>query len=635
MAASAIDKHASSVAIRVNIALAIVAFGFFVLVLRLWYLQILKGDYFRFRSENNRLRTVFVPPPRGLIYDRDRTVLVKNRPAFNIDLTREDSPDPQRTLRDLAQILDLDADQLLKRVSDYQGQRRRFEPKLVLKDVTRDVVARVVARRFELPGISVNVVPNRDYVAGAFAPHLIGYLREINREQLESAAYSGYRPGEQIGQAGIEARWERYLQGKRGVRALIVNAIGTRIGESSFEPEIAGHDVVLTIDNDVQRAADAALAGKAGAIVAMVPTTGEILALSSAPGFDPNIFTAELTPEVWQDLQGPAAKLTNRAVQGAYPPGSTFKIFMAAAGLAEGVIGRDDRVFCPGYLAFAGRNYRCHKQTGHGAVNLAEAMAQSCDVYFYTLGQRLGIDRIHDYAKRFGLGLPPRLDLGGENSGLIPSTEWKRTHFGRSAEQKWYPGETLSVVIGQGATLVSPLQLTRSVAALVNGGRVLRPYVVKEISAADSSFKDDKFGAQEDSRLELDSKIVRVIIDSLRGVVEDPRGTGHKAALPKEFGVSVGGKTGTAQVVSLGSSDSAHTRDHAWFVGFAPVEKPRIVVTALVENGGHGGAVAAPLVRHVMATYFAKQAGLPLPSYGTSSDGADHAGATAGGDSAD
>ncbi len=579
---------------------------FFLIALRLWYLQILNGDYFRDRSENNRLRTVFVPPPRGLILDREGRVLVKNRPSFNVELVTEDSPNPRETIRALAEITGYDARELLDRVRN-QKKRRRFEPKLILKDISRDLVAKVSAKRFRLPGVIVNVVPTRNYLYGKLAAHVLGYIREITGSQLDKPTYSGYMLGDVVGQYGVEARWERYLQGKRGIQAVIVDAGGTRIGEASFEPEVAGHNVSLTLDLDVQQAADKALEGKKGAIVALDPNTGEVIAMSSAPAFDPNMFTGEVSGDMWKDLvSGSEKKLSNRALQGAFPPGSVFKVFMSAAGLSEGVINTGGQVNCPGFLNFAGRAYHCWQKRGHGAVDLHEAIVESCDVYFYTVGQRLGIDRIHDYMTRFGLGQTTGLDLVEENPGLIPSTAWKKT-FKNPAEQKWWPGETLSVSIGQGAVTVTPFQIARALSALVNGGHLMQPYMVRRIDSNDGLFKDDGFGPKEVSKVDVSQSILDIVKAGMAGVVNEPHGTGHAANLMKEFGVAVGGKTGTAQVAGLQFFNHKKLNDHAWFAGFAPVDKPQIVVVALNENGGHGGSAAAPLVKQVMEAFFEKR----------------------------
>ena len=580
----------------------------FVVGMRLWYLQIIKGDEFRQKSENNRIRRVFIPPPRGLILDRDGKVMVKNRPSFNLEFIREDSPNPAQTIHRLAHLLNESEEVLAARLKDNR-KRRRFEPKVLVKDVSRETLAKVFAKRYQLPGVIVNVVPARQYIHQTVASHVLGYIREITSSQLERPDYASYTQGDVVGQFGLEKKWEKYLQGKRGLQAVIVDATGNRIGEASFEQETAGHSLTTTIDLDVQMAAEAALGDRRGSVVAMDPNTGEVLAMVSHPAFDPNIFTTEVSEETWKDLTtGKDKKLSNRTIQGTFPPGSVFKVFMAAAGLSESLVTASTRVNCPGFFNFVGRDFKCHKHSGHGSVALYDALVESCDVYFYTLGNRLGVDRIHEYATMFGLGKKTGIDIGDEAAGIIPSTAWKKSYYKTPEMQKWYAGETLSVVIGQGATTTTPLQLTRSMAAMINGGKVLRPYLEKSLSSLDGNFKDDDFKPEVQNVVDIDPSIFKSVREGMEGVVADSRGTGHRASLMKEFGIAVAGKTGTAQVASLefhrAGGDLEH---HAWFSGYAPANDPQIVVTALVENGGGGGATAAPVVKATMEAFFDKR----------------------------
>ena len=601
---SSYERNSVHVAPRVWISLGLCAVALFALTLRLWHLQIIKGAFFRERSENNRLRTVYVHPPRGLILDRNGQLLVRNRPSFNVDLVIEDSPNPTETITTLAEIVGQDPAPLLEKLS-RQGKRLKYEPKLILRDVSRDDVAKISAQRHRLPGIIISVVPARDYVNGELAAHLIGYIREITGEQLKNPLYSGYRMGDLIGQSGVEARYERYLQGERGSQAVIVNASGNKIGEAYEHLALSGSDVVLTIDRRLQEIADKSLEGKKGAIVAMNPKTGDILALAAAPRFSPSVFTSEMSRDTWVDLiEGKDHKLTNRVTQGVYPPGSVFKIFVAAAALAEGVTTPNEKVRCPGYLKFGSRRFHCHKHSGHGPVNMFEAIVQSCDVYFYTIGQRLGVDRIHKYAHDFfEFGEPTGVDIGDESAGLIPSTAWKAKYFRNPADKKWYPGETLPVSIGQGAITTTPLQVARGVSAMVNGGKVLKPRVIRRVVASDGRVLEEEPKDPEVIRtVDIDPSIFVAMNKAMVGVVEDPRGTGHKAALPKIYAISVGGKTGTAQVASKESG--VKDDDHAWFAGYAPADDPQIVVAAILENAGHGGAMAAPLVQDIFAAYF-------------------------------
>jgi penicillin-binding protein 2 len=595
-----------NVLFRVRVALGVLLVAFLLLGVRLWYLQVLKGHYFRVRSENNLLRTVYVSPPRGLILDRNGTVLAANRPAYDIEFVAEDCPNPKKTMADLAQIVGQPAEELIAKLGEQK--RRRFEPKVILADVSADVLARVAAQRYRLPGVILNVVATRKYVFSDFAAHTLGYIREVTREQLDNPQFVSYMPGDLVGQFGLESRWENFLRGDRGIHTLVVNAAGVKISERSYKQELIGHNLSLTIDATVQAAADKALAGRRGAIVALDPRNGEVLAISSGPSFDPNIFAREVPVDIWRDLvNGVDKKMNNRAIQGTYAPGSVFKIVTAVAALSEGVIGPEERINCPGFYMFGSRPFRCHKSSGHGLVNLQSAMAQSCDVYFYTVGQRLGVDRIHDYAKRFGLGMLTGIELADERVGIVPSTEWKRNYFKREEDKKWYPGETLSVAIGQGAVTLTPLQIARAVSVLVNGGRLFRPNLISRIESNYGGYRDQDFGKEPFVDQEFDARVIGLVRDSLVSVVNHASGTGHKAQLKPELNIVVAGKTGTAQVASIAREGNDEAlKDHAWFAGYAPAQNPEIVVVALLENAGHGGAVAAPVVKAVMEAYFTR-----------------------------
>lgn len=601
------DRTSINLTSRILGASIICAVCLSVLIGRLWYLQIVRGSFFRDRSENNRLRTIFIPSPRGIIADRHGEAFVRNRPSFNIELVTEDAPNVNQVLDELASLVGEDAQALRERVGN-QNKRRRFEPKILMRDVSRDVVAKVSVRRHRLPGVIVGVAPVREYPYGSLSAHTVGYLREISAEQLKSSTYQGYRSGDMVGQSGVEAALEQYLRGERGAQAVIVNARGTKIGEAFFQPEIPGSDVHLTLDRQLQQVAERALDGRRGAVVALHAQTGEILAMASAPTFEPGLFTGEIPKEVWIDLtDSKSAKLSNRALQGAFPPGSVFKMFVAAAALSEGVAEPTEQTFCPGFLRFGKRQFRCHKHSGHGRTNLYDALVQSCDVYFYTMGQRLGVDRIHQYAHDlFGFGEPVALEGFDESSGLVPSTKWKATYFRNPEDKRWYPGETLPVSIGQGAVLATPLQVARAMAALVNGGKLLKPRIVSKVVASDGRMLEQTTGAAQVMRvIDIDPAILAEIKRGMVGVVEDKRGTGKRAALPKESKIGVGGKTGTAQVASRESG--LNSEDHAWFAGFAPADNPQVVVVALVENGGHGGEIAAPVTRAVFKQFFGVQ----------------------------
>jgi penicillin-binding protein 2 len=593
---------------RARLYLGLAALCFSVLVARLWHLQIMNGSYFRDRSENNRTRIVYTPSPRGMIYDRNGERLVQNRPSYNVEFIPEDAPNPEVTLQNLARIAGVPVEKLTAGVKD-QIRRRRFEPKILLKDVSRDLVGVVKSHMYELPGVIISVAPARQYVYGDLAAHVLGYIREVTPEQLKTPAFAGYRSGDAVGQYGLETKWERLLRGERGVQGIVVNALGTRTGELFFQPEIPGHNLTLTIDRRLQQAADLALVDKRGAIVALDVRNGDILAMASSPRFDPNIFTGEISRDVWADLvAGKENKLTNRAVQGVYPPGSVFKIFVALAALEEELTSAHESIPCPGFLQFGQRQFRCHKRGGHGSMTLYDAIVRSCDVFFYQIGQRLGVDRIHHHASLFGFGQPTEIGLSEEAAGLVPSTAWKAAYFKDSEQKRWYPGETLPVAIGQGAVLATPLQVARAMAAVVNGGRLLRPRVVRSVVSAQGVTLEERVEPEVVRTLKLNPAAVKLVMQAMTGVVNDAHGTGRKAALADGANILVAGKTGTSQTMSR-EKVSANDDDHAWFAGYAPAHQPEIVVVALVENGGSGGKIAAPLVGEVLAVRYAGQTG--------------------------
>lgn len=604
------DANSLNLVLRSRIASGIILLIFFIISLRLWYLQILHGEYFQTRSENNRLREVYLNPPRGEIYARGGEVLVKNRPSFDIELVKEDcGASCDQTLYDLAKIIGKDPQQLKEVSSQPQRKRRRFEPRLILKDISREDVAHIAARKHTLKGIAINTVPARIYIYDDWASHVLGYIGEISQAQLESPNFSGYRQGDIVGKYGVERLQERLLQGRRGTKGIFVNASGTRLKDAYYEGEKPGHNVTLTIDYRTQQAMEEAMTGLKGAAVALDPQTGEILAMTSKPSFDPNLFVDGISAKVWAELNGPDKILNNRVVQGVYPLGSVFKAIVGVAGLSEGVVKPSEIIHCGGtFQVGKGRAFSCHGR--HGAMDIKDALKKSCNVYFYTVGQRLGVDRIHDYATRFGFGKKTGLELVDEQVGLIPSTKWKKKMY-KAPDNKWYPGETPSVSIGQGAIAVTPLQVARAMAALVNGGRVLKPYLVKEVELQDGTLHyEGKIVEQQ--TLGVEDWVLNTVRDALVSVVNEAGGTGGRAAL-KEFGIEVGGKTGTAQTKKMIGTKTLKNEDSlAWFSGFAPAQDPRIAVAVVVEGGGHGGVTSAPIAKKIMQAYLVRD--LPAPA---------------------
>jgi penicillin-binding protein 2 len=586
---------------RLHGFLALVVLVFAALVVRLAYLQIVKGPRYRSLSEDNRVRVQPVTAPRGKIFDRNGRLLVENRPAFNLMVVREDAENLEKTLRRLGQRV----------VVNQQVVRRRmkrvppFRPVLVSRDIPRDTLAFVAEHKLGLPGLRVVVDPLRENEHGELAAHLLGYLGEINESQLAALRDKGYQVGDLIGQYGVERQYEAILRGRGGVRQVEVDAVGRELLQLEGRQPKPGFDLLLTINLKYQRLAEDLMADHNGVIIAMDPRNGEVLAFVSRPAFDPNLFSSGISEKAWKKLtENPDHPLQNRAIQGQYPPGSIFKIIVAAAALEEGVVTPDDSITCVGSHEFGDRVFRDWKEEGHGEVNLHKALVESCDVYFYRAGHAVGIDRLAAYARGFGLGAPTGIGLEHEKAGLVPDRAWKMKTKGKP----WQPGETLGVAIGQGFNLVTPMQVAVIVSAIANGGTLLKPHLVREVRRPDGQVVEG-IEPEVTGTLPVSPITLRLVREALRGVVNEPMGTGTRARLK---GVVVAGKTGTAQVVQQrpDEEDEAfqeklpkHLRDHAWFVAFAPFEDPSIALVVFIENAGRGGAHFASLARKLIRVH--------------------------------
>jgi penicillin-binding protein 2 len=573
-------------------AAVILLFGF-------WNHQIMQSGYYELRAEQNRVREIPLIAPRGRIYDRYNRVLADNRPSYNIVLIAENSPHTvQETAGMLSPGIDVSADDLLERINRRRRQPK-FRPIILKEDVSVGDIAFVKAHRYELPEISVEVQPRRRYLGGELAAHALGYVGEVNEAQLASREFKDFKSGDQVGQTGLERQYNLVLRGKDGFRRVVVNNFGREMDRLQEEEPIAGNDLYTTIDLDLQRAAEELLGESTGVAVAIDPRTGEVLAMVSRPAFDPNLFATRISSADWTSLvNDPRKPLQNRVIQNHYSPGSVFKIFMAAAGLESKILDPLDTVYCPGGATFYGHTFACWKAGGHGTTGLHNAIVNSCNVFFYNVGKNLGIDNIARYTTAMGLGRKSGIDLPNEDPGIIPSSEWKQRVF----KTAWYPGETISVSIGQGAVSVTPMQVTWAMGGLATGGRLVQPHLVKPESV-------EKFGVARKVRTEeypLGPSTVDVISRAMWGVVNEA-GTGTRARIA---GFDVAGKTGTAQVVGKQAyGKSEEFEDHAWFVGFAPYRNPEIVVGVFVENGGHGGTAAAPVAHAIMETYYKKKTG--------------------------
>jgi len=590
---------------RISGVIACVLAAFVMLFIRLIYLQAIMGDEYRRLSLNNSIRLQNIDPPRGRIYDRNGDLLVDNRPSFDVNITLKDAAPLQQTLEKLSRHLQTPADILLSQIKQTRGASA-YQPRLLKQDVGRDTLAAVEVNKFDLPGVSVDVNLRRHYIHERMAAHLIGYLSEISPAELKSGSYPDCRSGDLIGKFGAEKGYENLLRGKRGGRQVEVNANGLVMRILKTVEAEPGHNVYLTIDERLQHRTEMLLEGVVGAAVAIEPDTGQILALASSPSFDQNFFVGGITHEQWDSLiSNPFRPMSNRAIQGEYPPGSTFKIITALAGLEEGVIDDQTILNCPGYYRFGNRVYRCWKKGGHGKVDIIKAVEESCDVFFYQVGARLGVDRLAWYAKAFGLGLPTGIFLDQEAHGLIPTAAWKKRRTGIP----WQKGETLSVAIGQGFNLATPLQMAVLAAAVGNGGKRYEPMILDRVQSADGTVLQ-KIEPRLTGKLPISPANLDRVKLGLWKVVNGENGTARGSRLAD---IDFSGKTGTSQVVSRKEDEALaeedipiHLRAHAWFVAYAPSEKPTIAVAVVVEHGEHGSGAAAPIAREMIKAYLRK-----------------------------
>ncbi|MBN2419183.1 MAG: penicillin-binding protein 2 [Deltaproteobacteria bacterium] len=585
-----------------------------ILLLRLWFLQIINGPAYRIQSENNRIHLQSIPPYRGRIMDRNGELLVDNRPSYDLYIIPEDIQDPEQLAANLKRLISLDIEQFNKKHKKaYSG--RPFNPVLVKKNISREELAVIEVNGFNLPGVYVQDRPQRNYIYNTFAAHIIGYLGEINEKELKSGKYPDNSAGDYIGKTGVEGKWQDKLNGESGGMQVEVDAAGRKLETlASQKPAVPGYNINLTIDKDLQSFAESSLKDKRGTIVALDPNTGEVLAMASSPAFDPNKFVGGISTEDWNEIRNnPAHPLQNRAVASQYPPGSIFKIVVALAGLEEGQLDPAEQVFCNGRYSLGNHTYKCWglKLGGHGSVNLQEALVNSCDIYFYKLGKKLGIDTIAGYSRMFGLGKKTNIDLHGESDGIIPDTEWKLRRDGIP----WQQGETVVSAIGQSYVTVTPLQMASLISTVFNGGRIFEPRVVKRVGNDTSNIYE--FAPTLHGKLGISSENIELVKQALIAVVNDPKGTGKNA---KVKDITVAGKTGTAEVanqerikaLNLDGEVPSKLETHAWFVAVAPAEDPEIAISILVEHGGGGSSEAAPIAGELIRQYLKNRRGSVL-----------------------
>ena len=576
---------------------------FLVLAYGLWRLQVMESNVYATLAERNRIRNVPILAPRGRILDREGRVIVDNYPSFSALLLRDSARDLNADADLIAQGLHLDPNDVRARIRHFASMPQ-YQPIYLKEDITPDELAFIDAHRNELPELDTIVAHRRLYPRNGFMAHLIGYVGEVTEDMLNQAQFELYNPGDVVGISGIEREYNNALIGKNGARRAIVNSHGREIGLLDETDAVPGKQLKLTIDLDLQIAAEEALAGKNGAIVAMDPHTGEILAMVSGPTFDPNDFAVRVSRDAWNKLvNDPEKPLLNKAIQAQLAPGSTFKIVMAVAGWQEG-IAQTLHVDCHGSAEFYGRRFGCWVKAGHGPVDLEKAIYQSCDVFFYTLAEKLGIERIAKYATELGLGQKTGIDLPNEVSGVMPSEEWKIKNF----KQKWFAGETISVGIGQGAIAITPVQLLRAISAISMGGRMVVPHVVNPDGLPAGYVETANY--TEVKSVLIDPNGWTFITDAMSRVLL-PEGTAPSAHVE---GIDIAGKTGSAQVVSLALrakvKNDEEFAQNGWFVGFTPRRNPDIVVCVLFQGGEHG-RLAARLATQVIKAYVEKQRRTP------------------------
>lgn len=594
---------------RILTAAVVIAVLAAILIGRLIYLQIIGHERYAMLAHDNQVKIAPLPPTRGLIYDRHGIVLAENIPVYSLEIIPEQIQDLEATLTALSQIIELTPEDI-KQFRHQMRRRKRFESIPLKLRLTEIEVAKLAVRRPFLHGVEVQARLIRNYPYGELVSHLVGYVGRINEQELKRLDPAEYRGTTHIGKVGVEQSYETLLHGHTGYVEIETNARGRELRVLQESPPRAGADLYLSVDIELQKIAYTALGEHNGAVVALDPKTGEILAMVSKPGFDPNPLVLGISPKDYQALlTSPERPLFDRALRGIYPPGSTIKPFVGLAGLHYGLINPHRRLYCPGFYQLPGvsHRYRDWRKGGHGGVDLKAAIIQSCDVYFYDLAHHLGIDRMHAFLSQFGFGRPSGIDLAGENSGILPSRKWKRQALGKV----WYPGETVIAGIGQGYVKVTAVQLAKAVAILANRGKITTPHVAAFASSPHQELKK-LFPEPVVGKLDTDEQLIDKVIEAMIGVVHNRSGTAWRISLGAEY--TIAGKTGTAQVFSVKQSQDHRNlkikdkklQDHALFIAFAPAEDPRIAVAVIAENAGHGGSEAAPVARQVIDYYLKK-----------------------------
>ena len=564
-----------------------------VLFMRLFDLQILRGEEMLRLSEQNRVRIKKILAPRGTIFDKAGKILANTRPSFNLYLIPEDIKDFSQTVDGLVQLLDIDREEIMEKLKDARDFPSSFAVKIA-SDMSMDQVAKAEANKFYLPGVAIQIEPKRNYPYNTMLSHALGYVSEVSSEEMKTPDYKNYSMGDTVGKFGLERMYEKYLRGVDGEKRVEVDASGKEVRVLNTIEPVSGNSLYLNIDMEVQTTVEQALEGKKGGAVVADPRTGGVLAFVSHPAFDPNQLTSG-SREYWKTIAtDPSHPLQNRVTQGRFPPGSTFKPLVALAALEKGAINENTTFGCGGHFAFGGHVFKCWQKRGHGSVSLHKGIVQSCDVFFYNTGLKVGVDNIHEMAELIGITKPTGVDLPGEKSGLVPSTEWKKRTYG----EKWYEGETVSVAIGQGAVWLTPIGLMQLASFVGNEGVTFKPQIVNRIVSPEGKVIK-KFEPVMSANVKLDKHNITLVKEAMKGVVNEPGGTAYSNA--RLDNVSISGKTGSAQSGSGGA-------DHAWFIAFAPSDAPSVAMGILVEHGLHGASAAAPIAKAVAQTLFKEPA---------------------------
>ncbi len=587
---------------RYKVFAGVIIVIFMIISIRLWYMQVVKAGYYKDLAENNRIRLKTIKAMRGKIYDRNGVTLVDNYPYFNLAVIPENVKDIDALLDNLAYTICVDKAKLKEKIHAARF-KPPFKPVVLLENLSRADLSKIEAHKLNMPGIEIIVESVRHYPFKKSASHIIGYLSEINSQKLALEKYKGYKAGDLIGNFGIEKVYESLLRGKDGFKEVEVDAFGRELTTLTMREAQPGSAIYLTLDAKLQQFVEAAFVGSAGAVVVMDVKNGGILAQFSKPNFDPSLFVKGISSKDWKILsEDPFLPLQNKVISGQYSPGSVFKLVTAAAALEEGIITKDSTFFCNGSFRLGSSRFSCWKKAVHGKINLIDAIAQSCDVYFYNIGGVLGVNSIAEYANKFGLGEMTNIDLEYEKHGLIPTTLWKR----RALKSTWFKGETISVAIGQSYVLVTPLQVALLTATIANGEYIPAPHLVREFRADKDTREDQPLHKMR--KLPIQKETIDIIREGMFGVMYSAHGTARGS---KPESVTAAGKTGTVQVFSgktttlpAGEEIPYELRDHAWFVSYAPAENPQIAISVLVEHGGHGGSAAAPIAKKIIDFYF-------------------------------